>query len=224
MSELDFRALWDQALSYEEFVRQSTEHCALWTGVYHLARTPAWALERACERGQRVRLLVLAEDWCGDASNTIPHVAKLAEQAHCLEMRILRRDEHSEVMDRYLTRAARAIPIVIALDDGWHEIGHWGSRPTELQAWVMEARKTLPKDQLYPQSAVGTPRTRVSRHCERSYPCCLRRHPGRINSTNRSQTRSVLHRSRGRSPPPGVSCAAGAPRLRRRRRGAGRWW
>jgi len=54
-------------------------------------------------------------------------------------------------MDRYLTGTARAIPIVIVLDDQWREIGHWGSRPTELQAWVMEARKTMPKEQLYPQ-------------------------------------------------------------------------
>jgi len=151
MSDLDFRALWDQALTYDEFVKQSTEHCALWTGVYRLAHIPAWAFERACERGRKFRLLVLAEDWCGDASNTVPYVAKLGAQAHCLEMRILRRDEHPEVMDRYLTGTARAIPIVIVLDDQWHEVGHWGSRPTELQAWVMEARKTTPKDELYPQ-------------------------------------------------------------------------
>jgi len=151
MTDLDFRALWDQALSYDEFVKQSTEHCALWTGVYRLAQIPAWALERACERRGTLRLLVVAEDWCGDASNTIPYVAKLGAQAHCLEMRILRRDEHPDVMDRYLTGTSRAIPIVIVLDDTWREIGHWGSRPTELQAWVMEARKTTPKEQLYPQ-------------------------------------------------------------------------
>jgi nicotinamidase-related amidase len=96
-------------------------------------------------------LLVLAEDWCGDASNTVPYVAKLGEQARCLEMRVLRRDEHAEVMDRYLTGTSRAIPIVIVLDEDWHEIGHWGSRPRELQAWVMEARRTTPKEQLYPQ-------------------------------------------------------------------------
>src|SRR5207237_754690 len=70
MTDLDFRALWDQALSYDEFVKQSTEHCALWTGVYRLAQIPAWALERACERRGTLRLLVVAEDWCGDASNT----------------------------------------------------------------------------------------------------------------------------------------------------------
>jgi len=105
VSDLDFQALWQPALTYEEFVRQSTEHCALWTGVYHLARIPDWALARACEVGLPFRLLVLAEDWCGDASNTIPYVAKLGEQARCLEMRILRRDEHPAVMDRYLSGA-----------------------------------------------------------------------------------------------------------------------
>jgi len=151
VSDLDFQALWQRALTYEEFVRQSTEHCALWTGVYHLARIPDWALARACEVGLPFRLLVLAEDWCGDASNTIPYVAKLGEQARCLEMRILRRDEHPAVMDRYLSGAARAIPIVIVLDAQFREVGHWGSRPAELQAWVMEARRTTPKDQLYPQ-------------------------------------------------------------------------
>jgi hypothetical protein len=151
MSDLDFHALWDQALTYDEFVKQSTEHCGLWTGVYRLARIPPWALERSCEAGRRVRLLVLAEDWCGDASNTVPYLAKLGAEAQCLEMRVLRRDEHPEIMDRYLTGTARAIPIVIVLDEAWHEIGHWGSRPAELQAWVTEARKTTPKDELYPQ-------------------------------------------------------------------------
>src|SRR3989454_10194414 len=100
MSDLDFRALWDQALTYDEFVKQSTEHCALWTGVYRLARIPAWALERACERGRALRLLVLAEDWCGGASNAVPYIAQLGAQAHCPEMRILRRDQHPEVMGR----------------------------------------------------------------------------------------------------------------------------
>jgi hypothetical protein len=151
MGDLDFRALWDRALTYEAFVKQSTEHCGLWTGVYRLARIPPWALERACEQGRTYRLLVLAEDWCGDASNTIPYVAKLGALGHCLEMRILRRDENPEVMDRYLNGTARAIPIVIVLDDEWHEVGHWGSRPTALQSWVTEARRNTPKEQLYPQ-------------------------------------------------------------------------
>src|SRR2546421_12380699 len=89
-SGLDFSALWNRALTYEEFVRQSTEHCARWTGVHRLARIPDWALARACELGVPFRLLVLAEDWCGDASNTIPYVAKLGHLALFQEMGILR--------------------------------------------------------------------------------------------------------------------------------------
>jgi hypothetical protein len=148
---LDFRALWQRAQRYDEFVAQSRMHCALWTGVYRLARVPAWALDRACAGGQPYRLLALAEDWCGDASSTLPYVAKLGDQARCLELRVLRRDEHLDVMDRYLSGSARSIPIVIVIDEDWHEMGHWGPRPAVLQGWVMEARRTTPTAQLYPQ-------------------------------------------------------------------------
>ena len=54
-------------------------------------------------------------------------------------------------MDRYLTNGARAIPIVIALDAEFRELGHWGPRPTELQAWVMANKGSIPKSELYPQ-------------------------------------------------------------------------
>ena len=54
-------------------------------------------------------------------------------------------------MDRYLTNGSRSIPIVIALDESFNELGHWGPRPAELQAWVMANRRTLPKAELYPK-------------------------------------------------------------------------
>jgi hypothetical protein len=123
----------------------------LWTDVYRLARIPGWALADARASGGS-RLLVIAEDWCGDGSSTVPYLAKLGDEAGCLELRVLRRDEHPEVMDRYLTGTARAIPIVIALDEAFHELGHWGPRPAELQRWLLEARRTTPKDELYPQT------------------------------------------------------------------------
>lgn len=146
---LDFRTLWSSALSYKEFVAASTEHCGLWEGIYRIARVPEWAVDMDLSATPR-KLLVLAEDWCGDASNTIPILARLVEEVPGLELRVLRRDEHPEVMDRYLTDGARAIPIVIALDSEYREVGHWGPRPAELQAWVMANRAMLPKADIYP--------------------------------------------------------------------------
>jgi hypothetical protein len=66
-----------------------------------------------------------------------------------LSLRILQRDENPELMDRYLTNGSRSIPIVIALDEEFNELGHWGPRPTELQAWVMANKDTMPKPERY---------------------------------------------------------------------------
>jgi hypothetical protein len=145
-----FRELWEVALPYERFVAASEQHRGLWEGIYRLMRVPEWAFQ-AVPPGTRRRLLVIAEDWCGDASSTIPAVARFADVVPGMELRVLRRDEHPELMDRYLTDGARAIPIVIVLDEAWRELGHWGPRPAALQAFVMENRPLIPKAELYPQ-------------------------------------------------------------------------
>jgi hypothetical protein len=148
---VDFRTLWGQALTFEAFVAScQAQYCGLWQGLYNLARVPAWATE-AAPAGVVRRLLVIAEDWCGDASNTVPAIAKLVDATPDLALRVIQRDQYPEVMDRYLTNGSRSIPIVIVLDENFREIGHWGPRPTELQAWVMANRATIPKSELYPQ-------------------------------------------------------------------------
>jgi len=148
---LDFKGLWDKALTFDAFVATcKAQHCGLWQGIYDLARVPDWALA-AIPFGVQRKLLVIAEDWCGDASNTVPVIAKLVDSAPGLELRVLPRDANPDVMDRYLTNGSRSIPIVVALDEQFQEVGHWGPRPTQLQAWVMANRGTTPKAELYPQ-------------------------------------------------------------------------
>jgi hypothetical protein len=146
----DFRTLWAEALSYQAFLESSTKHKGLWEGIYAITRLPPWAVA-ALPPGESRKLLVIAEDWCGDASSTVPILARLVDQVPGLELKVLRRDEHLEVMDQYLTNGSRSIPIVIALDDDYQELGHWGPRPRELQAWVMANRVSIPKAELYPQ-------------------------------------------------------------------------
>jgi hypothetical protein len=148
---MDLKALWARALPYHQFVQEAANNRDLWTGMYRIARVPEWAAAAARATGTKHHLLVIAEDWCGDGTNTIPYLAKLADLSRSQEVRVLRRDEHPQVMDRYLTDGARAIPIVIVLDRAFRELGHWGPRPEALQAWVREARKTADKARLYPQ-------------------------------------------------------------------------
>jgi hypothetical protein len=146
---LNFPELWRKAISYQDFLEGSGSHRGLWEGLYRLARIPEWA--RAAGATSSRRLLVLVEDWCGDASNTIPVLARWADESPGNELRVLKRDENPDVMDRYLTNGARSIPIVIVLDQELNELGHWGPRPRELQQWVVENRGVIPKAELYPQ-------------------------------------------------------------------------
>lgn len=136
--EIDYRDRWDRALTFQRYLAEEVEaNRSLWTGIYASARTPAWALRRAAATGGRWKLLVLAEDWCGDASNTVPVLARLAEQAPNLELRIVKREENPDLMDRFLTNGTRSIPIVILLDEEFEPAGAWGPRPAELQEFVV---------------------------------------------------------------------------------------
>jgi hypothetical protein len=146
---LNLRAVWIEAVPYRDFVTGARDNRALWEGVYRTSKVPEWALKLACERAQGLRLLAIVEDWCGDASNTVPVLAKLGDLADCLEMRLIERDKNPDVMDQYLTNGARSIPIVIVLSEGFEELGHWGPRPRKLQQWVVENKDAMSKEERY---------------------------------------------------------------------------
>lgn len=83
--------------------------------------------------------LVLTEGWCGDAAQNIPPIKKMAEISPGIELKLILRDEHPEIMDEYLTDGTRSIPKLIALDaETLEEIGTWGPRPKTAQNLVQE--------------------------------------------------------------------------------------
>lgn len=86
--------------------------------------------------------VLIAEPWCGDAANTVPVIAKIAEGSDNVMLHILLRDENTDVMNEYLTNGAKSIPILIILNENYEEKHVWGPRPEELQNMVLETKKT----------------------------------------------------------------------------------
>ncbi len=141
-TELDYRSYWEGGLPFEDYLEGVEENEELWEGNWRKHDPPGWALERAGALEEPRRLLVLSEDWCGDASNTVPVLARLAEAAPTLELRVVERDDNPELMDAYTTDGSRSIPVAVVLDEDFEPRGRWGPRPEELQAWVLgEKRK-----------------------------------------------------------------------------------
>ncbi len=79
------------------------------------------------------RWLVLSEAWCGDAAQNLPWINKMAELNEDIELIIVLRDEHSEIMDQFLTNGGRSIPKLIILSHGNDVYHTWGPRPQYIQ-------------------------------------------------------------------------------------------
>lgn len=152
MSDLDFRTYWDNAFSWEDYLnREVQKHEEMWRGVYAKSVVPDWALRRGTEIGGEWKLLVISEDWCGDAFNTVPVMARMAEVLPSVQIRIVKRDENLELMDAFLTSGSRSIPLALVLRPDFSVAGRWGPRPPELQAFVMTEKQAgaCPADEIY---------------------------------------------------------------------------
>jgi len=82
---------------------------------------------------------VINEAWCGDAAQTLPLMAKMAEAANGrIDLRIILRDENAAIMDKYLTNGARSIPKLVATDKEGNDLFDWGPRPAYAQKMMMD--------------------------------------------------------------------------------------
>lgn len=83
--------------------------------------------------------LVLTEGWCGDAAQNLPVFHVMEQASPFIELKLLLRDEHLDLMDQYLTNGSRSIPKLICLEkESLQEQFVWGPRPAELQKRVLE--------------------------------------------------------------------------------------
>lgn len=121
----------------ESYIDSAQRNQEFWRGVYRNARVAADLLPRVAAVTGRWNLLVLSEDWCGDAVNSVPVIVRLAESIAECECRIVSRDANPDLMNSHLTTGTRSIPVVMVLDDTYQEKGWWGPRPAELQRWFL---------------------------------------------------------------------------------------
>lgn len=143
------KARYCEGETFDEFMARPVKNHDLWVGITHHVIIPIELSARVDALGGHWHLLVLSEDWCGDAVNIVPVIAKLAQSVRNMDLRILARDENLDIMDAHLTGKSRSIPIVILLNNKFQECGWWGPRPGPLQKWVTETGMAMSKDERY---------------------------------------------------------------------------
>lgn len=92
--------------------------------------------------------MVLTEGWCGDSAQNLPYINKIASINPLINLRILERDKHLDIMDQYLTNGkSRSIPKLVAFNDNGDELFIWGPRPKEAEELINKLKsENTPKD------------------------------------------------------------------------------
>lgn len=137
---------WQNALTFDEYLQLSEQRAAdgaekngefqeyYELGLQRTQRTLKTfkihpeQTEALKEKNFSGKLLIISEPWCGDASATVPAVAKFFEAAGN-EVRIFLRDSDTSLIDQYLTNGTQSIPKVLVLDAADEVQAVWGPRP-----------------------------------------------------------------------------------------------
>ena len=128
--------------SYRDFLQNADEYAELYE--HHYKRTCITERDsQLLKKLEKLNILVLTEIKCPDSVTVLPVVQKWSESLDGIKMRILARDENLDIMDNYLTNGGRAIPKLIFLDETFNEIGHWGPRPVDIQAFYEKHREQI---------------------------------------------------------------------------------
>jgi thiol-disulfide isomerase/thioredoxin len=86
---------------------------------------------------KRLIILIITEPWCGDSLALLPIIRKIAEVNGRWGIKILLRDSNLKIMDQFLSRGVRSIPIFLFLDDQGELLFRWGPR-LEVTAQIFE--------------------------------------------------------------------------------------
>lgn len=105
--------------------------------------------------GKKLKVMVITEDWCGDALYNVPVLFKMVEGNQDVEVRVFLRDKNPDLMDQYLNKGMfRSIPVFAFFDENMSEVARFLERPPklteELEAKMLEVRKALRAERLEP--------------------------------------------------------------------------
>jgi hypothetical protein len=118
-----------QKEAYIHYTKLGAARMKRWEKLYEPEEAFLLELKATLSAGEQ--WLVFSEPWCGDAAQNLPFIAKWAK-ALGVDLRILLRDEHLELMDEFLTNGGRSIPKLVRLTPDFEVLSSWGPRPAPL--------------------------------------------------------------------------------------------
>ena len=84
--------------------------------------------------------VLITEPWCGDASHSVPFIAKMSELNPHIKLEIQLRDSNNSEIDKYLTNGGKSIPILVVRNSNNKDLFVWGPRPESATILFLESK------------------------------------------------------------------------------------
>ncbi len=135
------------AMTYAEFTASDTSRQGLWREVeQRVPSSPAVDVSSIDAARRRWRLLVVAENSCTDAANTLPYLAALADRSPFIDIRVLRKADATDLLAAHPLGERQATPLVLVYDPEFTLRGAWIEHPASLRSMIASLGDTLDRD------------------------------------------------------------------------------
>jgi hypothetical protein len=134
-------------LIVQDYIQGMTKNRELFESNYLTFRLTSDELTGLRDLKNRLHILLLTEDWCGDAIRYLPALVRMAEERAGWDIRIFYRDAHPDLADRWLKHGThRAIPVLVFFDEEWNEYACFVEKPEPVYAEEADARAMFAAD------------------------------------------------------------------------------
>ena len=133
-----------QGMTFQQYLDQMTSNKDKFMEALSAVRVTPEQRAAFTSRQDKLNVLVLTEDWCGDALTNFPVLARMVEGASKVEMRVFLRDQNPDLMDQYLNRGLfRSIPVFVFFDEDMKEVARFIERPPKVTEYMEQKQLEL---------------------------------------------------------------------------------
>ena len=125
---MNYKDEYERGISYEDYVDILDENLSLHQLHYNKFQIDPLSSEKI-SHFRAYKILVITEPWCGDSLALLPIIRKISELNDQWEIKVLLRDSNLDIMDQFLTRGVRGMPMFLFLDENADFQFSWGPRP-----------------------------------------------------------------------------------------------
>jgi len=130
---------WRYGLSMPEFIESMGQHQQAMRSRYSRIRLSPVECEGFTRLKKRISIAVMTEEWCTDCLMNLPVIARIADAASQMELKIFIRKDWPDLRAYYTEQNIPSIPVATFLDENFEVLSTWIERPQaahrRLQAW-----------------------------------------------------------------------------------------